>query len=207
MRKFSLLKPLVILFAVLIIVGGAYAGWQFWQETKKVNFQTTQDSQDGKETPKDGLTASTTELKKDKTSEIDASDWKVYQNEVYGYEIKYPSEWSYEISKTGFVEFHDDGKKYYYEGSELYLIGISVKDIINSFSLEGWISLKNQRGGRVVNVKIDNINAVQGEDYLAKTVIIDFKNKRYMITKPNIDSEEIDYIFNGILNSFKFIKA
>src|SRR3989339_655335 len=35
------------------------------------------------------------------TSDVDTSNWEIYRNEEYGFEVKYPSEWKNEVFKKG----------------------------------------------------------------------------------------------------------
>lgn len=139
------------------------------------------------------------------TSDIDTSDWQTYRDKEHGFEFKYPKNWIYEISDSGFVQFKDINNTVYYEGSEIYLVGISVDKSQNDFNIENWKELKVKRKGSVRNIKIGNLSGVEASDYLSVDVVIDKDEKRYKLTKPNVESPNINDIFYGLLNSWKFI--
>jgi hypothetical protein len=172
-----------------------------WYETQKVNFQPNQISFNGKETPKEGPTASTTEPIKDETSGIDTSNWNVYRNEKYGYEIKYPN--NYQIDQT------DLGNVFMGANSEYRATGVFVR-VLNNKLEEEIRSLKSRDSlttvleekeiylGGVKAFKLVLTNAIGVDDlfyFLRKNDI------SYKLRGVNSD------IHNKIISTFNFIEG
>lgn len=61
---------------VIFLVGGAVLAWQKKSDQKIIQNQTRQENITGTDT------------------DIDTSDWKTYQHNEYGFEIKYPTSWT-----------------------------------------------------------------------------------------------------------------
>jgi hypothetical protein len=77
MTKGKILKILLIILGVIMISAVGYGIWKINKESEKIT----------KGTPESIIS------KKGETEEIDTSDWKIYQNEKYGFEFKYPPDW------------------------------------------------------------------------------------------------------------------
>jgi hypothetical protein len=91
----------IAIIAIIILIVGAGV-WK-WQENKKVEEVKKQEIAKQNEVKK--------EEEKQKT-EVDMNDWKIYRNEEFGFEVKYPREWN----------FRNDNKlgndKYFFEKRE-----------------------------------------------------------------------------------------
>lgn len=82
-------KTLVIVLLILILTGGINATGLY---IRKQLHQPEKGKEDG--TPEHHVEPQET-VSEITPAEIDTSDWKIYRNEKYGFEVKYPSTWSY----------------------------------------------------------------------------------------------------------------
>ncbi|MEZ4104099.1 MAG: hypothetical protein R3B60_02310 [Candidatus Paceibacterota bacterium] len=90
---------------------------------------------------------------------LDTSDWKTYQNEEFGFEVKYPSDWEVEVSKKDFlirpitkIDPNDDGGVYI-SVSDLSLNDYVENRISSDVSLKGWV-VNNNMQGVIFNYKL-----------------------------------------------------
>ncbi|MFH1565177.1 MAG: hypothetical protein ABIC82_05025 [bacterium] len=128
--------------------------------------------------------------------EIDTSDWLVYRNEEYGFEVKYPGEWAVEEKNSS---YNNDG-----------VIGV----FINLNQLEGFYIFPRGEFDYGLGNKIGSANLIiDGRD-----AIRDIYNNLYLIkfTDKNIykdfrielhykDEKNLEKL-NMILSTFKFIQ-
>ena len=206
-------KILIIAVIIIIITSLAVA---FWPKELANNGQpvTNQPAVNQPITNNPEPTATTTEPEII-TSDIDTSDWQTYRNEEYGFELKYPKTWKYNIGRDGFTRFTDEAKKVYVENGEEYLIGVDTLSFDSEITKEEYI--KNWKEYRIKdewvkswikNIKIDGLEAIQGYYRFGLSTIIVDENKIYQIVMGSFPIEEypaINIIYDKILNSFKII--
>lgn len=59
------------------------------------------------------------------TSDLDTSNWKTYTNDLYGYSIKYPSNWEIiKDDKKWETDFNPIGEKYYIETADVGVVRV-----------------------------------------------------------------------------------
>lgn len=144
---------------------------------------------------------------------IDMSDWQTYKNSDYGFEFKYPKNWEYRIMDDGFIELKDNEMRVYFEGSETYLVRISTISFNNSNDLNEYLKkwqIGKEKDGWVKNVKINNINTIQGNNFFGlDTIIINSeKNIIIKIVKGQFSPEykPLDNLYINLISSWKFNK-
>ncbi len=185
-------KNLIIFIVIIVIALGAIWYLQKYNTEPEVVDNTNQNTND--------------------TQEIDVSDWQTYRNEELGFEFKYPGDWEHKISSDNFIYLKDSNKDYYLEGSITDLIVISTSKLPDDYFIDDWLRewtvTREKYNGSVRNIKVNNqIDAVQGFDYLGTYTVIHFNNNKYSINKVYLGSEDdyLDNIYEEVLNSFKFL--
>jgi len=133
--------------------------------------------------------------------------WKTYRNEKYGFEVKYPGNWTLiENSKEqiGFFEpGHSPGKEY------LGDIFINVINNPNKLTIDEYIQGKPSVIEDVGTMIIAGRTARQIKEsgmLEFKTTVIPMKDYFIEITKEENYRERRDKIYNQILSTFKFVE-
>lgn len=81
---FSAISIIVLIVILTIFIVGGFFGYQYFQ---------LQNIQEGAKVP--AVEPPTPSAKiQPQTTEIDTSNWKTYRNEVYGFEVRHPANWS-----------------------------------------------------------------------------------------------------------------
>jgi len=130
------------------------------------------------------------------TPEIDTSDWKVYRNEEYGFEIK-------NIEDRGdVINFTSSPRFKMYNPYENYYFSIAVLNNPSQLSLEDWIkrkwvkiceeNKKREKQGEIISPLSKCVNGRPRYVREAKEVMIN-KVPMYVIRKFDFDSDIMEY--------------
>ncbi len=139
--------------------------------------------------------------------EDEFADWKTYQNEEYGFEVKYPKDWtSTENSKEQIVFFEPGSGP-----SKEHLGDIFINIINNSkkLSIDEYIKVKPPIVTDKGNITMDGKTAkqiLQSGMLEFLTTIIPAGDYFIEITKEENYQEERDEAYNKILSTFKFLE-
>lgn len=148
MSNISYLKTIVVIFLIMVVVSIGYIGWRSSDNNKLKNARNTQN--------KPLLTNN------QKATEIDASDWKTYQNEKYGFVLRYPPylDLGKKLFQQQFSPASDQMIESFSDGSTHELI-ISV----SPHSLDGYIVWDNPDGVYYRFDQVSNrwLSSVHGE--------------------------------------------
>ena len=197
----------LIILAIVIIMAVSGCNKKTVNEVKNNDIDnrasTTGETQTENSEPK-----TTEEVPEIITSDINTSDWQTYRNEEYGFEVKYPENWSYKVRETGFIEFKDPGQPVYYEGSEAYLFGIYVKNYTDLDKISEFINYWQEtklKSGKIKNSEVNDYKVRQGQDFFGLSTLFVRNKNIYEFIKPSFSFEydEIDGIYNAILFSVK----
>lgn len=104
-RGFGIVKILVVIAAVAALAGGGYWYYFYYYLPRY-----------GERPPLLPINQ-----QQDESIETDTSTWKTYRNEQYGFEVKYPANWTHRMDENSV--FIDDGN--YHEGTG-FAIGIKM---------------------------------------------------------------------------------
>lgn len=202
-KKISIL---ILLVATLVVVSGcgktSPANQPDVKNTSTVGFNQVTSTGQNVKIPDEIKPATTTTVATSTnvgttTVKINQSDWKIYQNKEFGFQVKYPTEWYfYEFTNKATVFI---GKKPF-NTSDIQsppLISISVQ---NKASYKKYIRYKKNG-----DVTIDNHPAEKGSYF---SDMLDQDIYTFTIEKDNniftIDSQVDDAIFSSLVDSFKF---
>lgn len=139
------------------------------------------------------------------TSDLTA-DWKTYTQTDFS--IKYPKSWYYTIPSE-IIEFKEEGKPYYIEGSEIGPITLMVQKN-DGQSLTQIANSMKVGTTEIVDITLDSINAKKITSYLATSIVVINNNKVYTLQAANLGSESANApildIFTKMLSTFTFTK-
>ncbi len=194
---FSMFGIISIVAILIILVAGGYWGYRY---------QFSELSTPKTPPPK-------TDQKMPSSTDIDTSNWKTYRNEKYGFEVRYPGEWSVKTSQLGVrttVEFTDVSKNN---------SGMFYSDIFS-------ISYGPNQGGETLEQRLADEMQTSRWEKVGVITIGDFP--AYKLLLPETDAPPryifatsgsgMSYIFdislrtsdekvsNQILSTFKFIE-
>jgi len=165
----------IVLIIVALFVGGIFIWQYFEKEEVKIPEEKTSE-----------------EMTIDETA-----DWKIYRNEEYGYEIKYPQDWEKgDLSMRTRIFVYKDFTQLPDNSKELPL-----KDWLDWQSKKSDFSYENFDfyGSNAFKVKT---GAVGGYDI---QIIIEHQDKIYSLSMSIMKKEDLE-TFNQILSTFRFVE-
>ncbi|MFH1648470.1 MAG: PsbP-related protein [Patescibacteria group bacterium] len=83
MTKQNFLKIFIIFFGAVMISATGYTAWKINKDIERVTLETSSPNR----------VESQNKEPETIESEVNTSDWKVYKNEEYGFEVRYPKDW------------------------------------------------------------------------------------------------------------------
>ena len=157
------------------------------------------------------------------TEKIDISTWKIYRNEEYGFEVRYPNDWEFEFTSTPPTVPPSEAVIRFIKQSRLDEYPVVVDIIVEpnpsgEIPTIGWYKdwVKQIPAGiNLNNVKLEEIVFKELPALKANNEIFFAKGKyMYQATWGVIDfgnasrefRQTIEEIFNQILSTFKFIE-
>ena len=177
-------KYILIVLILAVIVGGGILAWIKQQEVPPAEFL---------------------EIKKpEKVVEDETANWKIYRNEEYGFEIKYPDIFTTIEGHLGFVVVFQPKEKY------------ACNPIIKVF--EGTVeeyekSLESDPLTEIISKKDIVINNYNGREIRSATyemgladvcVLLPYNSEIYKICA--CEESDMEDIFNQMLSTFRFLK-
>ncbi len=228
-------KKKIVFFSVMAIVVLIVGVWGFFatknnigkigESVKNINlpkFDMPQDS--GVSMP--SVNGSQNQTADSSAKDLSTADWKTYANTEYGFEIKYPKDWSEptynvqkkEVSFNGIIVIH------YYKNEKELTGGIDFNKWINENSVSNSkenIIIPGGAGLSAIKIKKSYCNGVPllTNEIFTQTNFESFNPNQepiYTVTGPifecgtnkNIimrDYDNLENIFNGMISTLKFI--
>jgi len=195
-------KYILIVLILAVIVGGGVLWWIKKEEVAPIEFP---------------------EIKKpEKVVEDETANWKVYKDEVYGFEIKYPKDWTIEEAK---IEEAKEIVKRYLSFSPMgktYILGgmgnrqpISI--LVSKGGIEAYRSIYPKKEG-AETIIVNNYSTIREERdfgeifYIIQNpeddTVVTFENWIQVIEdliKPS-EKKELENIFDQMLSTFRFLE-
>jgi hypothetical protein len=165
-----------------------------------------------------------TQIKTEKEAPKDeTADWKVYRNEEFGFEMKYPPKWEYNKVEKNYIGFYDPEKVKIPETPYELIIKIFHKE--KGIPLDRWVqeepemkmAIKNELEigeGKVPEGSFRNINnlsfyLIKTSDFMGGSAIANaYVEKNGLVIKlsRHLLFPDAEKIFNRILSTFQFIE-
>lgn len=179
------MRPIFYIILVLAIATGAY----FWISSNEKKNNSDPNSNTVTEQP----------------TEDPYKGWKVYSNEEYGVELRYPRSWNLNAEKLGvmFLDFDFSGKK---------LGSISISPVHDDYGKEmpgPIISDENIEIDKIVARKRVAVGDYNGSTAEIREVVIEFEesgNFYYLIMQSSNADQDLWSDFDLFIQSIKFLE-
>jgi len=149
-------------------------------------------------------------------SEIDISDWETYQNEEFGFEVKYPEDWNVSVEEyeprwhetvLGRIVISGSAKDYFYAP-----LSITIRSNEEELSIKEWFQRNYSKddSSKLQEVKFNEIEGMRFSKRSNSIGSFYFSNEDKIYNISALDSQEnIENqmrMTNQLLSTFKFIK-
>jgi len=145
--------------------------------------------------------------------DIDTSNWKIYRNEEFGFEVKYPDGWEItpgsesENEKVWSIGFREKDKYYPYEGSlEDIAIRIGVQRGDETYLNNSRRHALNVLRDRGATIKMINIGDSKGYYFSGFGEGYEVYRQIYTISISSSIIEDVKKELTGMFGTLKFIK-
>jgi hypothetical protein len=211
---------IIVAVAVFAVVG--IFCWQYFESQKEIEILQEKIIETETETEKfEEQIENQAEI-----TEADTSDWTIYRNEEYGFEVKYPSDANLFYGNFGF-SYNYNGKINFSEDFE-----IVVYNNLDKLSLKEWVlsnevciyELEKALNNSAEEIKIAGLEAIKlsypggtcpmGASSILIRAYMSHNSKIYVFSvmadggrlKKDTVEEERDEIFEKMLSSFRFLE-
>ena len=154
------------------------------------------------------IIATPTSVKPD--HQTNTSNWKVYRNDKYGFEFKYPKDWIL-IKYPDYVELKNPNITYQYEGSQDNPITIFWRENSEHKTIKEFMQELSEHdyGGGVDIITVNNKQAIKETTYLGTSIYFINKNLILGLDLNYYGNSKLDdslyNLFNDIVTSLHFI--
>ncbi len=141
-----------------------------------------------------------------KEDNVNTSNWKLYTNKKFGYQIRYPESWEV-IENDDSTAFKAKDQTYYFEGGPAFNgVIIEVREPEYELTIEEYIEMIRKNHGKIYCLKINNKDGFRVVDYLRYETLIKNNQYSYFINSPNLGSEKYNKydIHRAMINTLIF---
>ncbi|EKE20814.1 MAG: hypothetical protein ACD_7C00468G0006 [uncultured bacterium] len=199
---------ITIISAILFII---IAGGGFWIVTNK--------EKGNNEVLQEEITVQDDTDQSKRESKIDTSNWKIYQNEDYGFEVKYPGEWEISLVENGHMKvrntisecalipegcsiivLYDKDNHFNSDYVSVHIDKDSSRDVDKIVNQKRqWWSEGELYGCNISANKILNGNNFSFRSFYAAT---DSEDKQMKVDKITCENSDLNPFFNEIVKNF-----
>ena len=211
------MKKTLLLIIPLIFIFAGCAPWEKGENSLQVNTNSNSSINEGQVKDAEEDIAEEESNINEELVETEASDWLTYENEGYGYVVKYPMNWKTQINEqercwlVASQETMADNNKWNTENSDfdinyLHFYDFAVCPVSNpdGLSLSDWFTTLRSEVRNIEYLDIGNTSGAKYTDNLGKDVYILNLNGQtdFLSISRNIENENNIEQFNEMIDLF-----